>query len=205
MDGLIEFLQARWRTDLLRWTMELADVLLARFQDPAGGFYFTADDHEALIHRPKPLADEAIPSGNGIAAHALARLGHLVGDHRYLTAAERTLKTAWPAMERAPYIHNALLLALEEHLDPGQTIVLRGDPDELADWKERADRACAPRRMVFAIGAGERALPGLLAERRPDGPAVAYICSGMTCLPPVKRFDRLKAHLTATEAVHSRP
>ena len=39
----------------------------------AGGFFFTSDDHETLILRPKPGADNATPSGNGIAALALTR------------------------------------------------------------------------------------------------------------------------------------
>ena len=36
-----------------------------------GGFYFTAHDHETLIHRPKPTADEAMPPANGVLARVL--------------------------------------------------------------------------------------------------------------------------------------
>ena len=36
------------------------------FEDaPAGGFFFTSDDHEQLIHRSKTFGDDATPSGNG--------------------------------------------------------------------------------------------------------------------------------------------
>ena len=42
------------------------------------------------------LADESLPAGNGVAARALGRLGHLVGDTRYLAAAEKCLQAAWP-------------------------------------------------------------------------------------------------------------
>ena len=53
---------------------------LARFEDrDAGGFFFTAHDHEVLIHRPKTGHDNATPAGNGVAAFALQRLGHLLG------------------------------------------------------------------------------------------------------------------------------
>ena len=75
-----------------------------------------------------PASDESTPSGNGIAALALLRLGHLLGEPRYLDAAERT-KALYPAILRYPSAHNALLNAVEEYLEPTQTIVLRGRPE----------------------------------------------------------------------------
>ncbi|MFQ5983601.1 MAG: thioredoxin domain-containing protein, partial [Woeseiaceae bacterium] len=72
LDALLCLLQASWNNRHLDLVTRLADLLLDHFQDrDKGGFYFTADDHESLMHRPKPLADEATPSGNGIAALAL--------------------------------------------------------------------------------------------------------------------------------------
>ena len=114
IDALLELLQARWRADDLDFTIELAELVLDRFQDTAGGFFFTSDDHEQLIQRPKPGHDDATPSGNGIAARVLARLGHLLGEARYTEAAERTLKALWPSVENTPYGHTSLLAALEE-------------------------------------------------------------------------------------------
>ncbi|TLY46682.1 MAG: thioredoxin domain-containing protein, partial [Gammaproteobacteria bacterium] len=103
LDALIECLQCRWSDRDLVWALALADALLERFEDrERGGFYFTAHDHEALPQRPKPFADEAIPSGNGVAARALLRLGHLIGQTRYLDAAERTLRAAYPVMQQMP-------------------------------------------------------------------------------------------------------
>src|SRR5207344_3252213 len=54
LDALIEMLQADFRGADLAFAIELAEALLARFADPAGGFFFTSHDHERLIHRPKP-------------------------------------------------------------------------------------------------------------------------------------------------------
>ena len=89
LDGLIELLQARWRGDDLAFARDLADNLLERFQDrERGGFWFTAEGLDPPLQRPKGFADEATPSGNGIAAQALARLGWLLGETRYLDAAE---------------------------------------------------------------------------------------------------------------------
>ena len=89
IDAILALLQEEWRRTHLDFAIDLAEVLLRHFEDPeSGGFFFTADDHEVLIHRSKPFADDALPAGNGIAAHALGRLGHLLGESRYLDAAE---------------------------------------------------------------------------------------------------------------------
>ena len=60
--GLLELLQYRWPDGDLAFARELADVLLTHFEDPRGGFSFTADEHERLIHKPKPFIDEAVPA-----------------------------------------------------------------------------------------------------------------------------------------------
>jgi uncharacterized protein YyaL (SSP411 family) len=44
--------------------------------------------------RSKSFTDEATPAGNGIAAYVLQRMGHLLGESRYLDAAEQTLRAA---------------------------------------------------------------------------------------------------------------
>ena len=50
------------------------------------------------MHRSKSFADEAVPAGNAVAAQALARLGLLLGETRYLDAAAQTLRAAWPPL-----------------------------------------------------------------------------------------------------------
>jgi uncharacterized protein YyaL (SSP411 family) len=69
--ALLELMQAEFRAEDLGFAIELADALLNRFEDrDAGGFFFTAHDHEVLIHRPKTGHDNATPAGNGVAAFA---------------------------------------------------------------------------------------------------------------------------------------
>ena len=191
-DGLLELLQVRWRSQDLTLACELADVMLARFADPRGGFYFTADDHETLIHRPKVLADEATPSGNGVAVRVLICLGSLLGETRYLEAARRTLASAWPMLERFPEAHGTLLHNLELALDEPEAIVIRGrSMDEIREWKRRVDAGFNPRRLTFGIPADETGLPGALAERAPRGDVVAYVCQGTHCLAPIAKIEDL--------------
>lgn len=185
LDALLELLEARWDSADLDFAIALADALLAHFEDTAGGFFFTADDHEDLIQRPKPLDDDSTPSGNGTAAHTLLRLGHLLGEPRYLEAAERTLHLAWPHLKQMPYAHTTLLKALEEWLYPTETLVVRAEADQLDAWRRQIPRGLAPRRFTALIPNAETGLPGLLAERAPRSAGVAYLCSGTHCSAPI--------------------
>ena len=199
-DGLLALLASRWRARDLEFAVALADAMLAHFEDREhGGFFFTADDHERLIHRPKPMTDDSTPSGNGVAATVLGRLGHLLGDTRYLGAAERVLHAAREGLDRFPHAHTTLLVALEEYLDPPEIVVIRGGPGALETWRARATAGYAPRRVVIAIPDDAADLPALLAERTPRGSPVAYVCEGHVCDAPVTEFGAFHARLAAGE------
>ncbi len=198
LDALIELLQTRWRSADLALAVELAEILLIHFEDPqAGGFFFTADDHERLIQRPRPFGDESTASGNGIAAQALQRLGYLLGETRYLEAAERTLRCAWQAIDGLPYAHASLLIALDEHLAPPEILVLRGEAPELEHWRAVAGTAFAPGRLIFAIPTDAPDLPEALAAKSPREHPVAYVCRGLLCSEPVTSLNELTGSLEA--------
>jgi uncharacterized protein YyaL (SSP411 family) len=194
LDGLIELLQTRWRTADLQLATALADALLEHFADSQhGGFYFTADDHEQLMHRSKSFGDEAVPAGNAIAAQALTRLGLLLGETRYLDAAARTLRSAWTPLQQYPHAHASLLVALAEHLDPPEIVIIRGASQEAAQWRDALTRKYSPARLVFAIEADAATLPPAIADKRALDTTVAYVCRGMTCSEPVRALAPLLA------------
>jgi uncharacterized protein YyaL (SSP411 family) len=197
IDALLELLQLRWNSADLQFALQLAEVVLEHFAATDGGFYFTADDHETLIQRPRPWNDDALPAGNAIAARVFGRLGHLLGDSRYLDACELTLRASWEHLQQSPYGHTGLLLALEEYLQPVEIIVIRGN-SRLSAWQQAANQGFQPRRMVFAIPDQATELPGLLAERRPMGEGVAYLCQGFQCQPPVLTLDSLQLEMNAS-------
>ncbi len=196
-DALLELLQARWRDRDLEFARMLAEAILERFADATGGgFYFTASDHERLIHRSKTFGDESIPAGNGVAAGVLCRLGFLLGEPRYLAAAEHTLRAGFAAMGEYPQSHMSLIAALEDYLKPLQILILRG-PDATR-WQHALASRYAPSRMVFAIPADTPELPASIAAKHLQGPAVGYLCTGTTCSAPFTRLDDLERALDAT-------
>jgi uncharacterized protein YyaL (SSP411 family) len=183
IDALLELLQVRWNSRDLEFAVELADILLDHFEDEEqGGFFFTSDDHEKLIHNPKPMSDDSMPSGNGVAAFALQRLGYLLGDLHYLDAAERTLRAAWAALTQLPHAHGALLMVLEEQLNPPEILIVRGSVEQLTQWRSQ-QRGYQPAQMVLAI-ADDADLPEALADKKPKPGGVIYRCRGTHCEAP---------------------
>jgi uncharacterized protein len=194
-DALLELLQTRWRSSDLDFACQLAEVLLQQFEDKdSGGFFFTAKDHEELIHRSKTFADESVPSGNGFAAAVLCRLGFLLGETRYLDSAERTLRAAWPAIQAYPQAHMSLVNALQDFLGPMQIVIVRGAATSAADWAAALGKLYAPTRMIFAIPDAAE-LPAALAAKRPGGTTLAYLCTGMTCTAPLASLEEVTRRL----------
>ncbi|HTY99807.1 MAG TPA: thioredoxin domain-containing protein, partial [Rhodocyclaceae bacterium] len=187
--ALLDIMQAEFRSEDMDLAVSLADSLLDRFQDERqGGFFFTAHDHERLIHRPKPGVDGPTPSGNGAAALALLRLGNLLGEARYLEAAQATLRLFLPRFGDHAFGRCGLLLALEENLAPQKIVILRGPRRETEEWRRRLPAADA---LVLALPNGTADLPAALAK--PEAPQVnAWVCSGVMCHMPVTDFDELE-------------
>ncbi|MCF8149372.1 MAG: thioredoxin domain-containing protein [Sulfuritalea sp.] len=180
--ALLELMQAEFRHQDLAFAIELADTLLLRFEDrEGGGFFFTAHDHEVLIHRSKTGHDNATPAGNGVAAITLQRLGHLLGENRYLAAAEKTLQVFWPQIRRSPAGFGSLLNALEEALVPTEIIVLRGPGHQMTAWRQAL--GTDPTRMVLVLPNGITGLPAALAKPESDQ-VNAWVCRGVTCSAP---------------------
>jgi uncharacterized protein YyaL (SSP411 family) len=185
LNALLELMQARFRIADLTFAQELAEALLARFEDrDHGGFYFTAHDHETLITRPKSGFDNATPSGNAVTAFALQRLGHLLGETRYLVAAERALKLFYPQIAAQPAGFMSFLAVLEEYLEPPQIVILRGPAEGVALWQQAMAKEYRPTTMVLALPGELENLPGSL-----DKPATsvvnAWVCQGVICLPAI--------------------
>jgi len=196
LDALLELLQAEWRDADMIWARQLADALLLHFEDAeSGGFFFTSHDHEQLIHRAKPAYDNATPSGNGIAALCLLRLGRLLDETRYQNAAERTLRAFQASMTEHPTPYPSLLRTLEGVLLPPQVIVLRGPEPEVSAWKRAADKVADNASLVFKPTSDDREIPTSL--RKTVQTAVnATICDGVRCLPEIVQLPDLLAILS---------
>ena len=134
-----------------------------------------------------------MPAGNGVAALALIRLGHLLAEPHYLAAAERTLRAAWSQLQRYPSAHGALLQALMETLQPPETLLILGPERSIRPWHERARRDYAPHRQVFAIPDDVKGPPHV-AGLQAKGP-LALICRGTACGKPITELEAFEQML----------
>ncbi len=190
LDALLETLQAGYRETDMAWARDIADALLAHFEDPdAGGFFFTSHDHEALITRPKPGYDNATPSGNGVAAFALQRLGHLLGEACYMAAGARCLRLFHAHLVQQPIAYPTLLAVLDEALVPPRVILLRGPAGALKEWMAVLGPKLGARDLLLALPNGLD-LPSALAKPESDRP-IAWVCSGTACQPPIDDLSGL--------------
>ena len=196
VEALLALHQATGAPDRLARAVDLLDLTLDRFADPAapGSFFDTADDAEALLHRPRELTDNASPSGAAAVAGALLTASVLVDDPmRYREAAEAALRSAGTLARRFPRFAGHWLTVAEAALrGPLQVAVVGPGPDR--------GRLAAHARTIAPGGsvvvAGEPDAPGVpLLAHRPlvDGGAAAYVCRGFVCDRPVTTPEELTA------------
>ena len=184
LDALLELMQAEFSATDLEWARALAEVLLEQFEDrERGGFFFVSNDHERLVHRAKIGPRNDTPSGNGVAALALGRLGHMIGEPRYSEAARRTVQAFKPLIERQASAHGASCFALEEQLTPPTIVVLRGRR-EVTAWQRELSAHYLPHVLALAIAPDTPGLPPVL-DKPAGGGVVAWVCQGEKCLLPI--------------------
>ena len=198
-NGLISLYEATFDATRLEEAARLLDIVLTHFADPqAGGFFYTADDHEQLIARNKDVTDASVPSASGVTAYALVRLGKLTGDQKYIAAAEGTLDAAAGLMQQAPTAMGQMLLALDLQLGPTYELVLAGDPIRATVTKSLAEvrRQFLPNKVLAgADGKGDARILEPLLSGKPsagDEPTL-YLCEGFACQAPPRAPRPLRA------------
>ncbi len=111
--GLLALYDATREKLWLARAEDTAREMVAQFWDKgAGGFYSTASASE-LLARLKSAEDEALPSGNGLAAQVMARLAQITRDPFWKRYAEQTEDAFAPAVARAPAAFPTLLAAYQ--------------------------------------------------------------------------------------------
>ncbi|MHB1606085.1 MAG: thioredoxin domain-containing protein [Leptospirales bacterium] len=199
--AVMESIKADFRQSDLDFAIEIGDALLAEFEDPAqGGFFFTGHHHEKLIHRPKSGHDNALPSGNGVAAKSLTLLGHLTGKLPYVVAAEKTLRLFFPQMKEQAPGFTSLIMALEAYSSPPPIVIIGGS--DASRWKKNLEKDLNPDRIVVAFSGNTQSLPEGMRKPFVSGKTQAWICLGSICLPPVTSEEELESKLRTPSSVN---
>ncbi len=189
-DGLLALYEATFDPRWYRAAADLAEGIQAHFAAPVG-FYDTADDHESLVVRPRNLQDNAVPSGNAVAAFLLLRLAALSARPDLADRARESLKEVQPLLARYPLAFGQWLIALDFALaDPWEVAVV-GDL-EAADTRALL-AVLSGYRPHRVVAAGPPGTPVPLLAGRPmlSGRATAYPCRGGVCREPITDPERL--------------
>lgn len=195
----------------------LDDVLAAHFADDVhGGFFFCADDAEALLYREKIDRCGAEPAGASVHAHTLARLAAITGDDRLRARAVRAVAASGQLLARAPHTAPELVRALLV-LERAQELVVvvpnavdaarvdanvaaRGDTVGADPLLTLVRKRPLPGGVLVVVRDGDgddpRA-PALVRGRRCErGATSAYLCHRGTCALPTTEPRALLAALT---------
>ncbi|MEO8570375.1 MAG: thioredoxin domain-containing protein [Chloroflexota bacterium] len=197
-DGLLALYEATFDERWFAIALALMERVLGRFADPSGGLFDTADDHERLVTRPKDVQDNAVPSGNAMAARVLLRLAAWTGEGRYRTAAERAIRTVVPFVARYPTGFGQWLSAMDLALAPVVEIAIVGAPDDPATVAllEEMRRGFRPNQVASVSADPVESIVPLLRDRSAieDRPT-AYVCRGFVCGMPVTDPVALRGRL----------
>ncbi len=182
---------------------QLAERLLARFYDEAGGGFFDTETQEgtsligALSARRKPVQDSPTPAGNSVAATLLLRLHALTGNDLYQRRAEETLQTFAGIVEHFGLYAGTFGQALRRLLSAPTQVCILGDDVQAEDLAMAATARFSLTKSVIRLRRDQiSALPPALAETLPQLPrsgdgSLALVCKGSACLPPVRDPQQL--------------
>ena len=203
LQALLDLFESDFDEDWLAAAEEVADILDLHFAAPGGGFYTTADDHEALPVRTRTGHDGALPSGNAVAADALLRLATLTGSKDRHGAARGTITAFFAQSVESPAGFPTLLTAIQRYLaEPRQIVVVgaAGAP-ETRDALRRLWRVPAENAVVLLAdvqGARESSLPAVQAAREAGsgGGGTTFLpCRGGVCSLPLANVEEACEHL----------
>ncbi len=178
----------------------LADRVLEHFMDAENGeFFYTSNDHEKLLFRPKNFFDGSIPSGTSVATMSFLRLARLTSQDHYRKVAESVLRLYAPLMVKVPDQFANLLCALDFYLAPPVELVLSADPTDTI-WHALFEIIsqfylpnCISLLHNYQI---EKSISPLTAERKGiNGQPTVYICHNYTCQDPITSASILQEKL----------
>ncbi len=196
-NGLVDLYEATFDAASLRLAGSLAEAMCARFEDPKeGGFFSTEADQSDLLFRQKPGFDNAVPSGNTLAAQALLRLSRHLEREDFRRAADGVLKAFGPWMQRAPRAFQGMLSVVDDALREPLEVIIAG-PLEDARTQELltiVHRRFLPGRLLSLVEA-DPTLPLHAGRKTIEGVPAAYVCRNQTCSAPVTDAQALLALL----------
>jgi uncharacterized protein YyaL (SSP411 family)/aryl-alcohol dehydrogenase-like predicted oxidoreductase len=194
-EGLIDLYEAGAHEGYLGEAVRLAERMLADFRDAEnGGFFNTARDHESLIVRAREGPDGAIPSGNAVAASALARLSFHFGREDFRDAATDAIRAYGRPIARYPRAFAKSLSVVDLLLHGPVELALIGSPgdQDFEAIKAEVNRVYLPARIIAHHDPAQQNPQGpatrhplLIGKELVQGKPALFVCRNFACQAPV--------------------
>jgi uncharacterized protein len=202
--GLIELYQSNYNLKYLDEAIALSDYQINHFWDDVGnGFYFSADNGESLLARPKEYYDGAIPAGNSVSAYNYLRLGRILSNSNYEELSYQIIESNAKSLNRYPSGYSMLLQAISFSNSSNEVIIFEGR-NEVKN-KEMLNGIIdiyKPNMIVilitkenFSIMKEKMAYLNYFPENQNDEPMV-YVCENYTCKLPTSNLEKVIQLLT---------
>ncbi|MDE2986846.1 MAG: thioredoxin domain-containing protein [Chloroflexota bacterium] len=194
-DGMISLYESTGDESWYTEARSTIDTMIERFWDHDGGGFFTvARDGEQLIAQRKPTQDGATPSGNALAARALARMYALTADGRYADLIEAMRATFSAYLSKAPTMLG-LFVSVEDWLTDHRSVALVGPADDPEIEQMRRNLWSGEPRplVVMQQSAGTTLVPQLADKPQQNGRPTAYVCQAFACSAPVHSAAELRS------------
>ena len=203
-DGLLGAHAALGTADPLHLARRLVDVAVRDFwDDEAGTFVDTSDEHDRTVARPRGLVDNATPSANAVGADVLQRLALLAGDEALTRRAASIVRAVAPALERQPSAFGRMLCAADRLIgSPVDVVVAGGEGADADALRKAAAGPFVPDLVLTSVSPADAhaAWPLYAGKGARAGRATAYACRGYACDEPTSDLSRLAEQVTGLEA-----
>ena len=169
------------------------------WDDESGGYFFTAQDAEALIVRTKSASDNAVPAGNGVMVDVLARLYLLTGEAAYFERAQAIVETFTAKLLRQPAGFATLVSAFDALNHMKQIVIIGSRGDRATQDLIHAVHQCSVADRLVQVVPPGASLPAhhpAAGKIQLDNKATVYVCVGQTCSLPITDPGALADELT---------
>lgn len=197
--GLLEYYGSVFDEEYLALAISFCRDQFEHFWDEEfGGFFFTADDGEALIARQKEIYDGALPSGNSVSMLNILKIARLTAAPELEDKAARMAAAFSPQISRHPASFSMHMNSLDFTLGPSFEIVIAGDRDspETRRFLEALSGEYLPNKVVILKDAANeeeisRIAPYTRSHSPVNGKTTGYVCSNYECRLPTNDPARL--------------
>lgn len=195
INALVDLFEVKPDAKYLELAQRLANYLVEHFWDGENSsFYFTADNHESLIIRPKNNYDLSMPSGNSVAAHALLKLFHLTQNKKFQEVSTKTMEAFAIMAAENPFGFGYLLNTIYLHLQSPTEITLLNPQNK--ELYQNLTKRFLPESILVTIQNSSQleqlSKYSFFAGKNFEDTTTVFVCKNFSCSLPLKTVSEVE-------------